>query len=159
MITFAAFEKKIPLDLPNLISIASVAMVLGVTMPAVNDMRLLPAGVLLICTAIEAGERFHNGPGEQPDPRDNWRGRAAVVQRAVPNGDPIVFINAGSIGPEFDYMAFSHYAPNSTRPMMLISDDKITKQQILALSGRDHIWIVGGPNGGDLISTTRPSTQ
>jgi 4-amino-4-deoxy-L-arabinose transferase-like glycosyltransferase len=152
MIVFAAFEKKIPLDFPNVITLASVVAILGTTMPSVDDMRWLVPAVFAVCAAIDAGERFHNGPPAQPDTRST----ALAVNRNVPQNEPLVFVGIGPDGPSFDYIAFSHYLPNSKRPVMLV-DKPMSREQILALSGRQRIWIVGGSNGAEpVVASSRP---
>jgi hypothetical protein len=139
MIVFAAFQKKISYDWPTVVSLISIAGIFAATMPALEEMKYLCPLVLAIVAAISGVQRYQDGSF----PRTDWRVLARAADQIIPKNEPLIFIGHGSVGPEFGCVVFTHYVPDSTRPVMIVSDS-VAPDQIQALARYGRIWIYGG---------------
>jgi 4-amino-4-deoxy-L-arabinose transferase-like glycosyltransferase len=116
---------------------------------------------MLVSVLVATVARWQVGPPSQAD----WRGITRALDRVAGPDEPIVFAEDAIWGsPVYGYMAMTHYAPTSRRPIMLLyaPADQAALDQ---LAGYSQLWIVlpGGSHRIDwlpgwemLNSTGRP---
>jgi uncharacterized membrane protein len=129
-------------------ALASVAVyaVCATPLPVRQWWKWVVPYMILISTIIATVQRLGEGPSEQ---NGDWRGLALAVDRLAGADDPLVFYPNKFWGsPAMYYLAFSHYAPDSRRPVMFLKRpaDAAALQQLAKFR---VIWLVGPSAASD----------
>ncbi|HEX4053327.1 MAG TPA: glycosyltransferase family 39 protein [Tepidisphaeraceae bacterium] len=129
-------------------SLASVGMyaLCAAPLPTPKWWRWVVAYMILASTIIVTIERLGEGPTEQ---NGDWRGMAQALDRLAGPGDPLVFYPNKFWGsPGMYYLAFSHYAQDSQRPVMFLNEPA-DADALQALSKYPRVWLVGPEAAAD----------
>jgi hypothetical protein len=145
MMILGVFARRISYSSTINIALLIAFPLLLLTMPISPKVQWLSAAVLLICTAFAGISRFRIGPVDHID----WRSRAAAIEQAIPTTEPLIFVDRSGLDPNFQYMAFAHYAPDSHRPIVLISDS-ISSDSLNLLGLRGRSWLISEDASRDL---------
>jgi len=129
-------------------SLASVGVyaLCATPLPVKQWWRWLIPYMLLISTIAATVERVQEGPSEQ---NGEWRGMAITLdQMAGPNDALVFYPDKFWRSPAIFYLAFSHYAQNSHRPVMFLNQpaDAGALEQ---LSKCPKAWLIGPTAGTD----------
>jgi uncharacterized membrane protein len=124
------------------LSLASVALyaICAVPIPLLKSWRWAVACLVLASLAIAAIQRVQEGP---PDFNGDWRGLAVTVDQQAGPDDALIFYPTSIWGsPGMYYLAFSHYARTSHRPVMYLTapaNPAVLRQ----LNQFKRVWLVG----------------
>jgi hypothetical protein len=120
-------------------------------------------GAMLASVLVASIQRWQEGPPPQAD----WRGLVEVIDRSAGPADPIVFAPDPFWGtPAFGYLALAHYAPDSRRPIMMLSGPA-NSAALAQLRSYRKVWLVisvSAPKQGllpgwrEVWSTGRPGS-
>ncbi|MGD0541481.1 MAG: glycosyltransferase family 39 protein [Tepidisphaeraceae bacterium] len=102
--------------------------------------------MLLASTILAVIQRIQEGPSQE---NGDWRGLALTLDRMAAPGDALVFYPNNFWGsPGMYYLAFSHYAEDSRRPVMFLNgpaDSRALEQ----LAKYPTVWLIGPSAGAD----------
>lgn len=99
--------------------------------------RWTPA-ILLLCTAMYGIDRMFLG---EP-PFLDWRGLSRQMDQTLGKRDLIAFTKATEFHPQFCYIAYRHYVPNSQRPIILLDGKQLSDQTRKLLADKYHVWML-----------------
>lgn len=129
-------------------SLASVGVyaLCAAPLPVHGWWRWVVAYMILASTIIVTIERLGEGPSEQ---NGDWRAMAVTLDRLAGPGDPLVFYPNKFWGsPGMYYLAFSHYAQNSRRPVMFLNGPA-DAAALETLAKYPRLWLVGPDAAAD----------
>jgi Dolichyl-phosphate-mannose-protein mannosyltransferase len=95
------------------------------------------AGIMAICAAVYGVSRVQEGP----EPAEDWRTMAHLIDRSAGPHDVIALLGYYKTEQAFDYFVIAHYIGDWTRPVIFVSqppDDRLRAEL-----ARRRVWMVG----------------
>jgi hypothetical protein len=129
-------------------SLASVGVyaLCATPLPVRQWWRWVISYMILASTVVATIERVQEGPSEQ---NGDWRGMAIALDlMAGPNDALIFYPNKFWGSPGMYYLAFSHYAENSRRPVMFLNSPA-DPPALGQLAKYPRAWLIGPEAGTD----------
>jgi len=132
-------RKTVMLYLLRYVSLASPAIyaLLATPFPIRSKVGRWAPGVLFLCTVMFGIDRAEIGP----PPISSWGSVAKLIDRKTGPHDLIAFTAAVETRPQFCYIAYRHYVPDSQRPVLFLGDAPLDTKILDRLAQNYHVWI------------------
>jgi hypothetical protein len=134
----------------SLLASAGLYALYAAPLPTRRWWRWMIPAVFLASTLPFTVARIQQGPWDESG---DWRGFALVLDQKAGPDDPLIFCPNSFWGlPGIYYLAFSHYAPHSHRPIMYLNAPA-QSEALRQISGFQRVWLVGpeGINPSDFL--------